>query len=246
MKKIFLALATLLPLLALAQQTTVITSPNFLSDQRTTGVNTVKNAGTNGSVRNAAVYTAQEPTDHPSFVLSFNVSAVNATDIFSLPYQTNHVVRLRRIVLVNPGSATAATTVDLQLGVAQTSGSGGASCSSSTAPADNTANTSNGNRAGGVTGGPDPQAGSAGWTGSCRIGDTTQATSFLAIYNTLVTVSVPSTAGGFTPIVIYDARDPQFKPITTSGSVFINLRTPAIGAGATGLRGYAEFTVDDA
>ena len=49
------------------------------------------------------------------------------------------------------------------------------------------------------------------------------------------------------PLTVYDARDPRFKVLTVSGGspLVIVLRIAAVGAGATGFRGYAELTVSD-
>jgi hypothetical protein len=169
----------------------------------------------------------------PSYVVSFNVAATAAMDVLSVqPGSSGKVVRLRRIVLVNPGNATGAIVVDLSLGTATAFGSGGAVATA--AIVDSAA------RPAGVTGGPDVMA-----TAS-RAGDTSQAAGFSAVYSPLVSVAVPTVAAGFTPLTIYDSRDPGFKPLTVSGTGLIVLRTPSVGAGATGLRGYAEFTVDDA
>lgn len=205
---------------------------------KTVGVGNVGSRGLGSNLfRGKPLYIQHEPTDHASYVLSFSVAATAALDVFSLYAAAStsfKVVRLRRIVLVNPGSATAATVVDLQLGTAGTIGSGGAATAPTFVDRDG--------RQLGTTGGPD----AAVPLGTYRTGDTTQATGYLAAYNPLVSVSVPTTAAGFTPQTIYDARDPQFKPLTVGQSNLIVLRCPAIGAGATGLRGYAEFTVDDA
>lgn len=213
----------------------VIADPLFPSNDRQVGVNTVKSDGRQAARHDASLHTVEGEPDAVSRVVNFSVNATAALDIVTIgpSIVANKVLRLRRIVLVNPGSATAAIVVDLQLGTASSVGSGGSAVSAQ--PLDQ------GNRALGVTGGPD------GTALECRIGDTTQATGFVAVYSPLVSVSVPAAAGGFTPQVIYDARDPRCKPLTVaSGQVAVVLRTPAIGAGATALRGYAEYTVDDA
>lgn len=184
-------------------------------------------------------FCASADPDIPSYVLSFNVAPVAAMDILEayVAGGISKVVRLRRVVLVNPGNATAAATVDVTLGLATGSGSGG------TAPAMVAVDQSS--RSSGVTGGPDASVAGVVVT---HLGDTTQATGFTAVYSPLATVSIPATAGGFTPLTIYDARDPPFKGMTVSvgGQVIIVLRIAAVGAGATGFRGYAEFTVTDA
>lgn len=193
-----------------------------------------------GIPRDAGLIVQQGYTDSPTYVVSFNVAATVAMDIFSVQLGaafTNRATRLRRIVLVNPGAATAAALVDLVLGTANGIGSGG------TVP--NALAVDRATRAAGCTGGPDP----ATIVSAVHVGDTTQAAGVTALYSPLVTVSVPAAAGGFNPLVIYDASDPRVKPVTSygggNGSVIV-LQTPAVGAGAAGLRGYVEFTVENA
>lgn len=173
-------------------------------------------------------------TDIPSYVVNFNVAPTVAMDVVTI--QPTGVGRLRRIVLVNPGSATAAAVVDLSLGVAGGVGTGGTPGTAQIV--DQAA------RLTGVTGGPDPSK------ASVRTGDTGLAGGFIAIYSPLATVSVPATAGGFSPLTVYDARDPRFKALTAFGQSGIALtfvlRIPAVGAGAANFRGYVEFTVTDA
>lgn len=208
------------------------------ADDRYAGVSSVRSDGRFTQRREGAVYVAGMHSDIASYVVGFNVAATVAMDIISLTSGSSlKILRLRRIVLVNPGSATAAALVDLQLGFAGALGSGGAVPTAR--PNDPHS------RQTGVTGGPDPGAGTSA---TVHTGDTTQAVSFVAGgYDPLVTVSVPAAAAGFTPQVIYDARDNLYKPMTainTGGSIV--LRTPAVGPGAANLRGYVEFTCDDA
>lgn|SRR5574341_47495 len=216
-----------------------IADPRADLNDRYAGVSSVKNNGTVGLRKEAGVLMAGAYPDNPTYVLPFNVAATVAMDIVSLAPSLSKLVRLKRIVIVNPGSATAAALVDLALGVATAFGSGGA------APNPAALDGANAPRVGGVTGGPDTQNA----TGTYHTGDTTQATGFITgYYSPLVTLSVPAAAAAFTPLTVYDARDPLAKPLTVStpsGGVIV-LRTPAVGAGATGLRGYVEFTLDDA
>lgn len=193
-----------------------------------------------GLPRAGGVITQQGFTDMPTYVLNFNVAATVAMDIFSMQLGqafANRALRLRRIVIVNPGSATAAILVDLVLGLANGAwGSGGAA--GTPQPVDRAP------RAAGCTGGPE-----AALVGMAHTGDTTQTAGFTAVYSPLVTLSVPAAAAGFTPLVIYDASDPRCKPLTTYGggnASIVVLQVPAIGAGAAGLRGYVEFTADNA
>lgn len=208
---------------------------------RPAGTGKVASNGAVAALREAGLLVAPANTDIPSYVVNFNVAPVAAMDIITVFFSavTPKVLRLRRIVLVNPGNATAAATVDLTLGTATALGSGGGTATARPVDA--------ATRPAGVTGGPDAAAASLPVT--VQTGDTTQATGFVALYAPLASVTVPATAGGFSPLPIYDARDPRFKAITyagTAGTPFPVLRIAAVGAGATGFRGYAEFTVDDA
>lgn len=200
----------------------------------TAGLSKVKSTGAVASRRPPAMLVAEDVTDIPSYVVSFNVAPTVAMDIVDIFPVVNHVLRIKRIVIVNPGSATGAATIDIALGQVTNVGSGGAA--GTVLPLDN------GGRATGVTGGPDSAAGI-----TARTGDTTQAPGFSAVYSPLSSITVPAAAAGFTPLTVYDSRIGQVKSITTSGgSLGISLRIPAVGAGATGFRGYVEFTVDDA
>ena len=195
------------------------------------GVSTVRNTNVGTSKKDAGMFVTPQPSNSPSYVVPFSVVATAALDILTIGPLASGMIRLRRIVLVNPGSATGAIVVDLVLGIATSVGSGGAAAT--VAVLDGVSHPT------GYLGGPD--AGS-----SARTGDTTQATGFVNMYNPLISVSVPATAGGFTPQTIYDARDPLMKCVMAVPSWMIVLRTPIVGPGATGLRGYAEFTVDPA
>lgn len=212
------------------------TAPGHLdgsANDRYAGVNTVRSDGRTAARHEAALQMAPHHSDTPSYVVAFNVAATVAMDILTLSAPANKVLRLRRVVIVNPGSATAAILVDLALGIATAVGSGGAAA---------TANLLDGDaRVVGVTGGPD-----AAFTGTCRSGDTVQATGFVGLYSPLDTLSVPAAAGATGPFTVYTIPDGVCKPLTVASAQFIVLRTPAVGAGAANLRGYAEFTVDDA
>lgn len=209
---------------------------------RYAGVNSVRSDGVNVLRWEAALKVAQYATDTPTYVVSFNVAAPAGMDVFEIapsPIALGAaVVRLQRIVLVNPGSATAAAVVDLQLGYSGAFGSGGAAViARSVDPV------SVGARAAGVTGGPDSDIPAQ----NVRVGDTVLSTPFTALYNPLVSVSVPAAAAGFTPQVIYSAANALTKPLIVSGGgAAIVLRIPAVGAGATGFRGYFEFTHEPA
>jgi hypothetical protein len=162
-------------------------------------------------------------------------------DVLLLAAPTGKVLRLRRIVIVNPGSATSAIVVDLQLAASNSAGSGGTDIGANVKAVDPAG------RPAGVTGGPDAAFNSMS-AYLARSGDTTQATVTSLLYSPLASISVPTVAGGFTPLTVYDARDLAFKPVTVVRPDLpsVVLRIPSVGAGATGFRGYAEFTVDDA
>ena len=194
------------------------------------GLGGVYSHSATGNRKDPGQYSVAAPADVASYVVSFNVSVVAALDIFAIGTPDSMVTRLRRIVLVNPGIATGSTTLDLVLGIASGTGSGGSAAT--VAILDGVAHPA------GVFGGPDSG-------GTARTGDTSQAGGFTAMYNPLVTVSIPATAGGFTPQVLYDAMDPLMKCVMTMPRWWIILRAPSsIGAGASGFRGYAEFTID--
>lgn len=219
---------------------TVIANPGIgranatSADDRYAGVNLVRSDGTVAARHEAGLLTSPHHSDAPSFVASFSVAATAALDILTLQAPANKVLRLRRLVVVNPGSATAAIIVDLQLGTATAVGSGGAVVT----PVAEDASA----RPAGVTGGPD--AVPAGLV--VRQGDTTQAAGFVAQYNPIDVLSVPAAAGATGPFTIYGVADGICKPPTVANGGVLVFRTPAIGVGATGLRGFAEFTVDDA
>jgi hypothetical protein len=198
----------------------------------------VRSDGSTAARKEEALPVIHTACDCPTYTLSFSVAATAALDIFSLVAGTNKVLRVRKIVLVNPGAATGAIIVDLQLGTAAAVGSAGAA--GTPQPVDPVA------RVAGVSGGPDGAF--SGISGAAaRTGDTTQAGSFVATHAPLCSVSVPAAAAGFTPLTIYDSLDPTAKGLTVAGATQpAVLRTPSVGAGATGLRGYVLFTVDDA
>lgn len=207
------------------------------------GVNSVRSDGSTASsaIQQPPLLVAPGDSDLATYVLPFNVAPVAAMDVFSICSTGSRILRVRRIVLVNPGSATAAAVVDLQLAVAPggTFGSGGSTPTPQSL--DQTL------RVAGVTGGPD----GAPSGGTFHVGDTTQATGIVQVYDPLVTVSVPAAAGGFTPLAIYDERRSPGKTLTggrnnTGVNNIVVLRIPAVGAGATGFRGYVEFTISPA
>lgn len=203
------------------------------ADDRYAGVNKVRSDGTVAARHEAGLQMVQGAVDTPTYVVNFNVAATAALDILTLGAPANKVLRLKRIAVENPGSATAAIIVDLQLGIATAAGSGGAAATPQSLDQMP--------RVAGVTGGPDPA-----FAGTARTGDTTQAAGFVAVYNPLQVVSVPAAAGAANPGIIYTPPDLAAKSLTAANGNVIVFRTPAIGAGATGFRGWAEFTVDDA
>lgn len=178
----------------------------------------------------------------PSFTYSlpFSVAATAALDVFSLQAPANKVLRIRRIVLVNPGTATAAALVDAALGVATAVGSGGAA--GTPQPLDQ-----GGPRSGG-TGTPAFKGGATpAFSGVARVGDTVQAAGFVATHNPVDTISVPAAAGAGPAVMqVYPLTDdPTMETVSVYGSLVAVLRIPAVGAGAANLRGYVEFTVSD-
>lgn len=213
----------------------IIADPRHDQNDRYAGVSKVQSSGVVAAARDGGARVVGDHQDIPSYVVSFIVAPTVAMDVVDLFLSTGKILRLRRIVLVNPGSATTPATIDIQLGtVGSAAGSGGAAATVLAVDASA--------RVTGVAGGPDSTVGIV-----ARTGDTTQAAGFVAVYGPVATVTVPGTAAAFTPLTIYDARDERFKALTISSNTNgISLRTPAVGAGAAGFRGYAEFTVDDA
>jgi hypothetical protein len=168
-----------------------------------------------------------------SYAVSFSVAATAALDIVSLLAPWGKSLRLRRVVLVNPGTATAAAVVDWQLGIATAIGSSGAAATPQPLDA-------------GVSSLLPLQGSTPAFDGTARTGDTTQATGFTATHNPLVSVSVPTTASGGVPQVVYEQTvDQLLEALTVRAGNVIVLRTASAGAGATGMRGYAEFTIEE-
>lgn len=211
-----------------------IHDPAYHLNSRAAGVNGVKSDGS-GAVRSEpGLQVAISPSDDPTYVLPFSHAGTVAADVFSLVSAAGKVLRIRRIVLVNPGSETTAGLASLELGTATAIGSGGAT--PTPVPYDASA------RAGGVTGGPD-----VAFTGVAHTGDTTQAAGYIARPGPLITVAVPAVAGGFTPIELFNGDASRGgKTLTVAQSLLVVLRCSAIGAGATGLQGFVEFTFNNA
>lgn len=212
---------------------------NAIADPRAPGgFGASKNSsnGLNAAFRPPGILAAPDTPDKPSYVFNFSIAATANIDIFTLGAAgPDKIIRLRRIVLVNPGSATAAAIVDASLNFASSVGSGGAAAT--------VQSVDQSLRLGGQFGGPD-----AAYPGTARTGDTTQAGGIVTLYSPLASISVPAAAGAFAAIDLYNARD-WFKPVTVGGGggpSLINFRIPSVGAGATALRGFVEFTMETA
>lgn len=169
----------------------------------------------------------------PTYQIPFSgLAATVAMDLVSLLPPTNanyDTIRLRRVVISNPGAQTGAALVTLQVGYAGAAlGSGGT----------NVANV----RALDQTGG-DPDL-VAGVLGIVHTGDSTPAASFVQLAS--IPIWVPAAVAVATPAVFDFGGPPlMMKCPTVAGAVALALKHPG-AAGASALSGYIVVTADPA
>lgn len=155
-----------------------------------------------------------------TYSISFQVAPTAAMDVFSIYPGTGRVIRLRRLVIDNPGAQTTAALVTVQLGFASgVQGTGGAAVSP---------------RVLGIAD-SDPASGVV-----ARSGDTTVSASFTQVID--LHVWVPAAAAATLPIA-YDFDGAAWKGFGTSSlqGPGMVLRHPGAAGGAN-FSGHAIFT----
>lgn len=177
-------------------------------------------ASANAARPPSAVEIANAGSVKRTYSIAFSVAPTAAMDIVSVQPPAGTMVRVRRIVITNPGAQTSAGLVTLTVGYAAAAGTGG------TAATAQSYGVGDGDAAAGST---------------MRAGDTTG----LATANRLHSwhVWVPGTAADAQPIVLdYDGlrKPPTINGSTASADVFV-IRHPG-AAGAAGFSGFVEFT----
>lgn len=150
------------------------------------------------------------------FAIPFTIGATAAADAFAIESSATKRARIRRVVITNPGTATAQTVFTAQLLRTTTAGSGG---TVTPAPFDDT---------------------HAAYSGICRSGVGVGGTAGTVLAEIgLVATATASPITAFPPVILNfeEALCPTTKAGVANG---ISLRL-TVGAGAANFKGFVEF-----
>lgn len=182
-----------------------------LSDGTNTGKVSTKNAQ----------FVAHQNSDKATYTVSFNVSPTASTDLFAIESGASKIVRIRRIVITNPGAQTAAGLRSLQLMRTTAAGVGSA-----------------------VTPAPDDTT-DAAYSGLARSGNTGANLGTAGTVLRTIPIFVPAALAAATPFIIdfgADGTQATKCPTGIAGAANgISLRDPGAAGGVT-ICGYVEFT----